>query len=104
MRVGGIYPGWQGLDSQVRVAECAAGGKAAVEGEVSLILRPRRPTMLEELFGTGPGVSALSVLLDTTSLGGARQLKFTAKQMLSAAPLFSDGAPVLLAPFFVQAD
>jgi hypothetical protein len=49
-------------------------------------------------------VSALSVLLDTTSIGGARQLKIAAKQMLSAAPLFSDGAPVLLAPFFVHAD
>ena len=88
----------------LRTAIAIAKEKAAVEGEVSLVLRPRRPTFLEELLGTGPSVSALSALLDTTSLGGARQVKVAAKQMLSAAPLFSDGAPVLLAPFFVQAD
>lgn len=88
----------------LRTAIAIAKEKAAVEGEVSLVLRPRRPTLLEELLGNGPSVSALSVLLDTTSIGGSRQLKSAARQMLSAAPLFSDGAPVLLAPFLVQAD
>jgi len=88
----------------LRTAIAIAKEKAALEGDVSLVLRPRRPTLLEELLGTGPSVSALSALLDTTSLGGTRQLKSAAELMLNAAPLFSDGTPVLLAPFFVQAD
>jgi protease-4 len=86
----------------MRTAIAIAKEKAGIEGDVTLVLRPLRPTFFEQLLGSGPGVSALSLLLDTTGVGSAEQLRTAAQHMLSGVELFSDGAPTLLAPFYVQ--
>jgi protease-4 len=86
----------------MRTAIAIAKEKAGIEGDVALVLRPLRPTFLEQLLGSGPGVSALALLLDTQGVGSAEQLRTAAQHMLSGVELFSDGAPTLLAPFYVQ--
>jgi protease-4 len=88
----------------LRTAIAIAKEKASIEGDVSLLLRPRRPTFLQELLGTGPGVSALALLLDSPSSASNLQLKQAAQHILSGVELFAAGTPVLLAPFHVQSN
>jgi len=86
----------------LRTAIAIAKEKAGLEGSVALQLLPRRPTFLEELLGTGPSVSSLSLLLDTNAHGSSAIIESAARQVLTGVQLFSDGTPVLLAPFHVQ--
>ena len=109
---GRVWTGGQALEvglvdelGSFRTALDIAKEKAGIDGEVSLALYPRQPTFLEQLLNGGGGAGLLAPLLDGWILDGGApgaQAVQAARAVLGAAPLFSDGTPVLMPPYHVQ--
>ena len=86
----------------LRTAIAIAKEKAGISGDVGLTVRPRKPTLIEELLGQDVGISVLAALLDR--VGGSSDLGRTARDVAAGLPAFAEGKPVLLAPFHVEAN
>ncbi len=86
-----------------RTALRLAKEKAGIEGEVRLVLYPKQPTFLEQLLDANGLGGVLVPLLDGAGFGGGaltdHQALAAARRVLQAAPLFSEGTPVLMPPY-----
>jgi len=88
-----------------RTALQIAKEKAGIEGDASLVVLPRQPTVLEQLLGQQRAPNGMLGLLDLFALRraapeGARTR--AVQRTLSALPHFADGRPVLLSPWHIE--
>ena len=88
-----------------RTALQLAKEKAGIDGEARLAVYPRQPTFWEQLLEGGGAPGLLAPLMDTFSASGqlpdGAALR-SAHRLLTAAPLFADGRPVLMAPYHID--
>ncbi len=109
---GRVWTGKQAYDvglvdelGSFRTALQLAKEKAEIEGEVRLALYPRQPTFWEQLLESGGAPGLLAPLMDTWAPGGAlpdNAAVRSAHRLLTAAPLFAQGQPVLMAPYHID--
>ncbi len=112
---GRVWTGEQALElglidevGTLRTALQLAKEKAGLDGEVSLAIYPRQPTFWEQLMEGAGGPGVLAPLVDGWSPRGGGLSRsaamIAAQRLLTAAPLFAEGQPVLLAPYHIEVE